>query len=261
MSTALAARTFEERRRRSRELSASWPFAAQVLRLYSALLDVQEEAVRRAENGSTELASLPAFAASELMPRVVEVTVAAGPEPLAGAVQGLLYGSDLAGVAAAWLVGGQQTAVERYLARAALEPVLEASPGLLPRPDRARPQLCPACGGLPQLAYFAFSDDPLLSGQRQLLCSRCSTTWHYARMTCAGCGETETSQLPVFEDRERFPHLRIDACESCRTYLLTVELARDAGAVPVVDELAAIPLDLYARERGLRKITSNLMGF
>ena len=80
-------------------------------------------------------------------------------------------------------------------------------------------------------------------------------------MTCAGCGETETSQLPVFEDRERFPHLRIDACESCRTYLLTVELARDAGAVPVVDELAAIPLDLYARERGLRKITSNLMGF
>jgi len=31
--------------------------------------------------------------------------------------------------------------------------------------------------------------------------------------------------------------------------------------VPVVDELAAIPLDLYAREQGFSKITPNLMGF
>ena len=29
----------------------------------------------------------------------------------------------------------------------------------------------------------------------------------------------------------------------------------------VVDEMAAIPLDLYARERGLTKVTTNLMGF
>jgi formate dehydrogenase maturation protein FdhE len=28
----------------------------------------------------------------------------------------------------------------------------------------------------------------------------------------------------------------------------------------VVDELAALPLDLYARERGLTKVTLNLMG-
>jgi len=29
----------------------------------------------------------------------------------------------------------------------------------------------------------------------------------------------------------------------------------------MVDELAALPLDLYARERGYRKIIPNLMGF
>jgi formate dehydrogenase maturation protein FdhE len=31
--------------------------------------------------------------------------------------------------------------------------------------------------------------------------------------------------------------------------------------VPVVDELAAIPLDLAAAERGYAKIAANLMGF
>jgi hypothetical protein len=31
--------------------------------------------------------------------------------------------------------------------------------------------------------------------------------------------------------------------------------------VPEVDELAALPLDLFAAERGLFKITPNLMGF
>jgi FdhE protein len=58
-----------------------------------------------------------------------------------------------------------------------------------------------------------------------------------------------------------FPHLRIDACASCQRYLLDVDLSRDPRAVPEVDELAALPLDLYAAGRGLSKITPNLMGF
>ena len=45
-----------------------------------------------------------------------------------------------------------------------------------------------------------------------------------------------------------------------RRYLLTVDLRKAAGAVPIVDELAAVPLDLYAREQGKRKIVPNLMG-
>jgi len=61
--------------------------------------------------------------------------------------------------------------------------------------------------------------------------------------------------------RTVFPHIRIEACESCRRYLLSIDLATDLAAVPVVDELAAIPLDLYAREQGFSKITPNLMGF
>ena len=91
--------------------------------------------------------------------------------------------------------------------------------------------------------------------------ARCAATWVHPRLVCAGCGEQTSARLPVYTEAERFPHARIDACETCQRYLLGFDLRRDAEAVPVVDELAALPLDLYARERGLRKVTPNLMGF
>jgi formate dehydrogenase maturation protein FdhE len=78
-------------------------------------------------------------------------------------------------------------------------------------------------------------------------------------MTCVGCGEEATAKLPIFADGDRLPHLRADACETCRRYLITVDLRRDPEAVPVVDELVALPLDLYAQERGFAKITPNVM--
>ena len=107
-------------------------------------------------------------------------------------------------------------------------------------------------------------------------------------MTCPGCGESSSSQLPIFSEEgtasgERgsvvrglqgqlgdqngneheavFSHVRIEACDSCRRYLLSIDLAPDPAAVPEVDEMTALPLDLYARERGFSKITPNLMGF
>jgi len=65
----------------------------------------------------------------------------------------------------------------------------------------------------------------------------------------------------VLADTDRLPGVRVDACDTCRTYLLTIDLPKDPAAVPLVDEMAALPLDLHARERGLVKITPNLMGF
>jgi FdhE protein len=58
-----------------------------------------------------------------------------------------------------------------------------------------------------------------------------------------------------------FSHVRIEACDSCRRYLLSIDLAADPAAIPEVDEVAALPLDLYARERGFSKIIPNVMGF
>jgi len=63
------------------------------------------------------------------------------------------------------------------------------------------------------------------------------------------------------EHQPRFPHMRADGCWTCSRYLLSIDVGRDAQAVPAVDELAAIPLDLYAKERGMTKIMPNLMGY
>ena len=119
---------------------------------------------------------------------------------------------------------------------------------------------CPNCGGLPQLSYFAVSGEALVSGPRYLVCSRCANNWVFSRMTCAGCGESTGTKLPIYQEQERFPHVRVDGCQTCKKYLLTFDLRRETRAVPVVDEIASLPLDLFARDQGLTKITPNLMG-
>jgi len=57
-----------------------------------------------------------------------------------------------------------------------------------------------------------------------------------------------------------FEYVRIDACESCRQYTKTVDLTKDGLALPLVDELATIPLDLWAKENGYAKLEPNLLG-
>jgi FdhE protein len=93
-----------------------------------------------------------------------------------------------------------------------------------------------------------------------LCCARCSQTWSGPRLRCAACGEADSGRLVSFAAGAQLPHLRADACQTCRSYLVHVDLRRDHEAVPEVDELAALPLDLHAQEQGFRKVVSNLMG-
>jgi FdhE protein len=164
-----------------------------------------------------------------------------------------------------WLHGEELDAVDRFLARASTAPILQAIGNAAAdactgsKLDRT----CPLCGGLPQLSFFAASAEDLVTAHRYLECSRCESEWAFARMTCAYCGETKTSRLQLYNeiDSPRFPHVRIDACTTCSRYMLNIDLGRDRRAVAQVDEIAAIPLDLYAKERGLKKAVPNLMGF
>jgi FdhE protein len=59
---------------------------------------------------------------------------------------------------------------------------------------------------------------------------------------------------------EEFSHVRVEACDTCRYYIKTVNLTKDGRAVPVVDELATIPLNLWATEHGYVKLQNNLLG-
>jgi FdhE protein len=111
------------------------------------------------------------------------------------------------------------------------------------------------------VSVFVDSGEALVTGQRRLICARCANEWVYPRMTCVACGETEGSRLVVLADPDQLPHLRVDACERCKRYIVSVDARLEGHAVPIVDEIAALPLDMTAVERGFTKVTPNLMGF
>jgi formate dehydrogenase maturation protein FdhE len=69
---------------------------------------------------------------------------------------------------------------------------------------------------------------------------------------CPACGEESVDKLPVYV-AEELSHIRVEACE-------TIDLTKDGRAVPVVDELAAIPLSLWAAENRYKKLSTNLLG-
>ena len=66
-------------------------------------------------------------------------------------------------------------------------------------------------------------------------------------------------KLPVYV-AEQFPHVRVECCDTCKHCLRTIDLTRDGNAVPLVDDLAAIPLSLWAEENGYSRIQVNLFG-
>ena len=118
----------------------------------------------------------------------------------------------------------------------------------------SEPQIvCPGCGGRPVVGVLREQGH---GARRSLICGRCSIEWDYPRVTCAACGRGE----PVIYTAEQIPNVRIEVCPECRAYLKTVDLSRNALAVPIVDEMASIPLDLWAQERGYRKLEVNLLG-
>lgn len=287
--TAVGARVsneYERRRRRADELTQRWPFAAEVLQFYTQLLAVQERAYDEAR--SLDPSEAVAFAAEHLAPRIVDVSAAHGPATLQQGVLERFDTVDLHSILSAWLRGDPLDAFDRFLARAATAPVLEALGSRAaeacegPRDDLH----CPVCGGLPQLAYSATSDEDLVTPHRFLLCSRCSASWAFARMTCAGCAEDDGAKLLHYSevgaleaeatgktvrgaDAElkatasiaTMPHVAVDGCATCKHYLLAIDTRREPRAVPIVDEIAALPLYVYASERALTKIVTNALGF
>ena len=255
--------TYEQRRERARELGARFDFAQQPLALYLAIVDAQERAFERARTDRPSRDDLSSYVVRVALPGVMEAAVAAGTETLREATLLRFHEADLEGLVEAWLDGDETSGTDTFLARASTQPVLEALPDLAAtlRNSETDDRHCPRCSGLPQVAVFAETAEALLTSPRKLVCSRCADEWVMSRMTCASCGETSGAKMPILSDVDLFPHLRIDACEMCRRYLITVDQRKDSRAVPVVDELAALPLDLVAAERGYTKIARNLMGF
>ena len=169
--------------------------------------------------------------------------------------------SWIASLEAYWKHAGtydqQVGAFAQFLPRAFLQPYAEFRATLTPRaPLVGTTRLCPLCGSRPLLGVLRPEGD---SGKRFLLCSFCSQEWEFRRILCPTCGEEAEDKLPVYV-AEDTPHVRVEACDTCKFYLRTIDLTKDGRAVPLLDDLAAIPHTLWAHEQGYSRLQPNLLG-
>ena len=147
--------------------------------------------------------------------------------------------------------------LQEFLSRAFLQPYAEfVAAAMLPPSSLMTVCRCPRCNSLPLLGVLRPEGD---GGKRFLQCSLCSQEWGFLRILCAHCGEDREEKLPVYT-AEQFPHIRMETCDTCKYFLRTIDLTKDGNAVPLVDDLAAIPLTLWAKERGYQRIQDNLLG-
>ena len=277
--------TWKQRRARAAKLGAAHAPAADILAFYVDLLDRQESIFVMADRWVTGAAGgraggpsidisrfasepqLKAFRrfvkdAADVATPLLATTAARLLESTASADD--LLDRFVRGVSLAEVAGtlGCELEALAFFPRAFIQPVAEAALGRLrdqhaPEAASTTPALCPRCGWPPQLASLV--DEAEVRGRRLLLCSLCGDEWTFSRATCPVCGETDANQLP-YHLSESWSHVRVEECKSCNTYLKAVDLRTDGLAVPVVDEIASVELDLWASEQGLDKIQRNLLG-
>lgn len=233
-------------------------FYAALLRAQQTLRDHLSTLTDGRPSGSLER-DLNAWRAA--LPTLLRSIADAAPEPLRGEARHRLA-AGRAGLDEELLAFWQSPSDRQFFAKVAMQPYMDwlIACGVT-RPDReiARAEnRCPFCGGLPQLSVLHAAPETD-GGGRSLQCAACLTMWPFRRVLCAHCGEEDERALGYFHSAA-FEHLRIDACDSCGHYLKSVDLTRLGTAVPLVDEVAGAPLDLWAREHGYTKIELNLIG-
>lgn len=125
-----------------------------------------------------------------------------------------------------------------------------------PAVRHAETSRCPKCGSWPQAACLRPQGD---GSAFYLVCSLCSNEWRHPRGFCPSCGEHDANKIVYFA-AEGMEHVQMQVCESCARYLHVINLGKDPRAIPDLDEVAALTMDVWAREQGWEKVYPNLIG-
>ncbi len=196
------------------------------------------------------------------LPAILRAVELYGPRPIAIEAKGLLE-SDADVMREMLMRYWQSPSDIQFFGKASLQPYLKwlAETGARPvgREVSVGERYCPFCGGNPQVSVLQSQEMNTESGNRSLICATCLSSWGFRRVVCANCGEERPAKLGYFHSPE-FDHVRIEACDTCNHYVKNVDLTRFGHAAPIVDEIDAAPLDLWAREHGYTKIELNLVG-
>jgi formate dehydrogenase maturation protein FdhE len=283
---------WDRRIHRANELASSYPFAAEGLRYYARVATFQKSIyseIQKALANAPRISSdrplrdeLDFFLLLPKFPGFLSVVQKIAPAPLAHAAANLAMkgsaawqraiedfwykDSEFAGIEEVEpdesfdQSGADQSAAassERALAWIFLQPYAEylADHREVTIVD-GTPSTCPLCGGRPAVGVLRTEGD---GAKKSLICMLCAHEWLFRRIYCPACGEEREPQMAFYSAPE-IAHVRVDVCDTCHTYLKSVDLTKTGLAVAVVDELATIPLDLWAREHGYHKLQINLLG-
>lgn len=278
MKAAQLGRTeYDARILRAEYLASQRPFAAEVLRFYWRIAEFQKSFYAECKKdiarqftsrpAGSFRAPMPSDDTDRLLPRLksfLSLVAQAGPPPLAAAareISELDAVSKLSLLDAYWNLGGTNDhligAFAQFIPRAFAQPLVEllAAHTVAP-PALSTQHSCPLCGGQPLLGVLRLEGD---GGKRRMMCSFCLHEWDFRRIYCPACGEADEKKLPVYV-AEQFSHIRVEACETCKICLRTIDLTKDGNAIPLVDDLAAIPLTLWSQEHGYTRLHPNLLG-
>jgi FdhE protein len=265
---------WDRRIRRAEKLSEKFPASAEILMFYRVIAKFQRDlhshfASTRAphplkiEDGSIR-GRIDAAALSKRFPAFLSIVGSAAPGPLAefarelhceqDSCEGLLQDYWENGCRFEPVAGEQIT----FCARAYLQPYAEYLAAQRPHllGSTAGAQYCPVCRSMPQVGVLRPEGD---GARRSLVCPFCATEWVYRRIVCPSCGEEDEKQICVYIAKE-LEYIRVEACETCKTYIETIDMTKDGHAVPIVDELVCLPLSLWATEQGYHKLQRNLFG-
>ena len=246
--------SYDARIARAAQLAGTHPGAAPLLNFYAELARFQKPVFSELQSKSqTDLRALVCH-----FPELIKLISRSGTELLAKFAAENLRGTDaqLELLSAVWEGGEVSDPAARFYARVLLQPFAEY---LASRGDvavNAAGSTCPFCNARPVAGVLRGEGD---GGKRWLLCSLCSTEWQFRRLLCPGCGEESKDKLPIFTAAE-FPFARVDACDTCQTYLKTIDLTKDGHAIPMVDEIATVALNIWADEHDYVKLETNLLG-
>jgi FdhE protein len=273
---------WQQRIRRAEHLAAQHPFAAEILGFYIQIAHFQEGLYERLERSSAgaskssagvppavELASRQlsgqqdAGAAKTLVasfPAFLSLVEEHGPARLAQVANDLRSsdpGSWTHLFSECWTRIDAPTDPQEFLVLTFLQPHAEFVRSRAPlRLEGYTSPLCPFCNRKPALGVLRQQGD---AGRRSLLCGVCLTEWEFRRVICPGCGQEDHAKLPVYTAAE-LPYIRVECCDACHTYIKCIDLTKNGLANPLVDELASVPLNLWAQEHGYAKLHPNLLG-
>ncbi len=234
---------WEERIKRATALGLAWPFAARTLRFYRALTSFQRDVHHHIVTASAKIdpAMLAAF-----VPGFIAMVEATAPHEIDVLAQRLKDKQDDEWeelLRTEWhRVGQGADSPFAFFTRSLLQPYAKhladlwhSEVGVLDGAETA----CPFCGRPPQVISVC-------GEKREFICSLCSTAWAAHRPQCPRCREIRPDRL-AHDAVADIPWMRLESCESCGHRIKAVDVGLAPDAVPLVDDIAAIPLEKLAR--------------